>query len=184
MVTKIAEIRKRRQNPRHHNLVTNGTGYGTTDTPVDNDELLRQNKKHRRKLQKKEQTLCYELEEDWTDECLPLSSTPAYHDVAVQMLDVEDTRLPIQREVSTDTIAIRTSVVDRGCQVDVSLLELPLQTNSVSVDTPAQERFEFWLGRKQQLLREIAITQNAFDDLLADMLQQMGQVSRPSNAGD
>ena len=65
-------------------------------------ELLHQNKKHRHRLQKKGKVLCPEPEEDWMDECLPLSSTPVERDMVIQTVDVEDTGLPIQREVSTD----------------------------------------------------------------------------------
>ena len=128
--------------------------------------------------------MCYEPEEDWTDDLLPNTSTPKDCDVAVQTIDVEDTHPPVQREVSTDAAIEQAPMVDRGIQVDIGLLELPLQQPSVSVDAPARERFVFWIEHKQLLLNEMSITQNAIDDLLADLLQQMVHVSQPSNTGD
>ena len=128
--------------------------------------------------------LCYEPEEDWTDDLLPNTSTPTDRDVAVQTINVEDTQPHVQQEVSTDAAVEQAPVVDRGTQVDIGLLELPLQKQSVSVDAPAQECFVFWLEHKQLLLREMSITQHAIDDLLVDLLQQMAHVSQLPNTGD
>ena len=147
-------------------------------------ELLCQNKRYRRKLQRKGKTLCYEPEEDWTDDLLHNTPTPTNRDVAVQTIDVEDTQSPVQQEVSTDADVEQVPVVDRGTQVDIGLLELPLQQPSVGVDAPAQEHFIFWLERKQSLLNEMSVTQQAIDDLLGDLLQQVVHVSQPSNTGD
>ena len=53
------------------------------------------------------------------DDLLPNTSTPTDRDVAVQTINVEDTRLHVQQEVSADAAVEQASVVDRGTQVDI-----------------------------------------------------------------